>query len=171
LRILVCGLGLGFTLAEVLRRPESACVVVVEIEPALVDWHRSAVVPAPDGMAVLDDSRVEVRIGDVQDVVQCEGSRAYDLILLDVDNGPGFLVYDSNADIYSRDFLRRCADLVAERRGVVAVWSASGSEALTTAMAETFAANDERLVPVLLGARETAYHLFLGFSAPVGKAV
>jgi spermidine synthase len=171
LTILVGGLGLGFTLAEVLRHPEAAAVVVVEIEPDLVEWHRRGVIPAPDRMAVLDDPRVEVRIGDVQDVVQREGGRAYDLVLLDVDNGPGFLVYDANADIYSREFLRRCADLVAERRGVVAVWSASRSEALTTAMAETFAANDERPVPVLLGTRETTYHLFLGFSAPAGKAV
>ena len=85
-QVLVGGLGLGFTLAEVLADPRVRRVVVAEIEPALVGWLRDGTVP--HGPALLADPRVEVAVDDVADVIG--GPRAsFDLVLLDVDNGPG----------------------------------------------------------------------------------
>src|SRR5437870_12019133 len=89
--VLVGGLGLGFTLAEVLADERVRRVVVVEIEPALVGWLRDGTVP--HGPALLEDVRVEVLVGDVAEVIAAAGDATYDLVLLDVDNGPGYPVH------------------------------------------------------------------------------
>jgi spermidine synthase len=169
LRVLIGGLGLGFTLREVLAHPRVEAVVVAEIEPDLVNWHRHGLVPSPDGMNVLDDPRVVIEIGDVRALVAGRARASYDLILLDVDNGPGFLVYDSNAEIYGSPFLRECSHLVEARRGVVAIWSADTSPQLTQVMQQVFDVMTEELVPVRLAARETTYHLFVGSTAVAGR--
>ena len=100
--VLVGGLGLGFTLAEVLADPRVRRVVVAEIEPALVGWLRDGTVP--HGPALLADPRVEVRVADVADVIG-EAEGVFDLVLLDVDNGPGYLVHDANSALYGRTLL------------------------------------------------------------------
>jgi spermidine synthase len=166
LRVLIGGLGLGFTLHEVLDDDRVTSVVVAEIEPDLVGWHRDGVVPAPFGRSILDDSRVTVEIGDVRACVDRLRSTSVDLVLLDVDNGPGFLVYDSNATIYASGFMRNCARVADVEHGVVAIWSASAAESLMTTMTTVFDHVDQRAIPVTLGTRETTYHLYLGSITP-----
>lgn len=172
IRGLVGGLGLGHTLDEILRSQSVAQVVVVEIEPALIEWHRRGIIPAPSaaGVHVLDDPRVVVEIDDIRAAVEREASAdsSYDLVLLDVDNGPGYLVYDANAAVYRDPFLRTCAQLVESRQGLVAVWSSSTSEALLEALATVFDRTEERHIPVHIGRRDTTYHLYLGSN---GRAV
>ena len=97
--VLVGGLGLGFTLAEVLADPRVRRVVVAEIEPALVGWLRDGTVP--HGPALLSDPRVEVRGRRRGAACLAAAHAAYDLVLLDVDNGPGYLVHDTNAALYT----------------------------------------------------------------------
>ena len=104
-RVLVGGLGLGFTAHEVLTDPRVERVDVVEIEEALVGWMRDGTVP--HGPTFLADERLRVVVGDLRAAVAEVGPRSYDLVLLDVDNGPGQLVHDSNAEIYERPFLAR----------------------------------------------------------------
>ena len=164
LRCVVGGLGLGYTLAELLRSPRSKTVTVVEIEPDLVAWHRSGAVPPPQGVAVLDDARVTVVISDVRDVVT-QLVEDVDVIVLDVDNGRGFLVYDTNAGLYQHDFLARCAEALAPG-GVVAMWSAAPDRELYDVLDGVF--DDAQLVPipVTLDGRTTAYHLLLGWRLP-----
>lgn len=161
LRVLLGGLGLGFTLEEVVRDAAVTEVVVVEIEAALVDWHRAGLIPSASG--AFADPRVQVEIGDAADVVQTIAPGSVDAVLLDVDNGPGFLVYDANAAIYREPFLRACRR-ATRRGGVTAVWSSAPSPQLSTTMADVFEAVEEGVVPVTLGARATTYHLFLGRS-------
>jgi spermidine synthase len=170
LRVLVGGLGLGFTVAALLDDPRIERVVVVEIEADLVRWHRSGVVPhpraessGPNG-ALLDDPRLEVVVGDVRGVVAEQPRSAYDVMLLDVDNGPGFLLYDANAAIYREPFLRECADGLRPD-GAVAIWSASEATGLAAAMGAVFATTDVRAVPVTLNDRRTHYHLYVGHTA------
>jgi spermidine synthase len=166
LRVLVGGLGLGFTVAALLEDRRVAGVVVAEIEPDVVRWHRRGLVPHPSGRAessLLDDPRVEVLTADVREVVAAR-SAAYDLVLLDVDNGPGFLLYADNAAIYREPFLATCARAVRSG-GVVAIWSASEATALREAMGSVFATTDVRAVPVRLNERRTHYHLYLGRTA------
>lgn len=127
LRVLVGGLGLGFTLRALLDEPRVAQVEVVELHPALVGWARDGLVPTLVG--VLDDPRVAVTVADVLDAVPAVAAGTLDAVLLDVDNGPGFLVHPGNAAVYRPDFL--AAALRALRSdGVLAVWSADPAPAL-----------------------------------------
>ena len=158
-RVVVGGLGLGYTLAEVLAEPRVDSVLVAEIEPDLVDWHRDGLVP---GSPLVDASgeRVELVIGDVRDVVAGLPPGSVDLILLDVDNGPDFLVYEANAGVYESPFLTACRHALAPG-GLVAVWSADSSPALTAALEAVFGTTQELALPVTLQTRHTTYHLFL----------
>lgn len=119
-RILIGGLGMGYTLAAALRRIGAAGrVVVAELVPAVVTWNRGPL----SGLAgrPLEDERVTVREADVARILQ-EERGAYDAILLDVDNGPEGLVREGNDWLYARPGLE--AALAALRpSGVLAVWS------------------------------------------------
>src|SRR5690349_13186687 len=119
-RVLVGGLGLGFTLHEVLADPRVGTCTVVELEQTVVDWMRDGTIA--HGPAFLADQRVNVVVQDVGVALSEAGEDAYDLVLLDVDNGPDYLVHDANAALYAEPFL-----LAARRAsaGVVAIWSAS----------------------------------------------
>lgn len=125
--VVVAGLGLGFTTSAVLDDPRVAQVTVVEVEPALVDWVQRGLVPGATGL--LDDARVDVAVGDVADVLPALAPRCAHAVLLDVDNGPGFLVHPGNARVYSAEFLRVSAGRLAAG-GVLALWSADPSQAL-----------------------------------------
>ena len=94
-RVLLGGLGLGFSLRAVLDQlPPTGHVVVVELSRELADWNRSHV--AALAGRPLDDPRVELVAGDVYACI-AEARAAYDAILLDVDNGPRALVHETNA--------------------------------------------------------------------------
>lgn len=127
-RILIGGLGMGFTLRAALAlAPERASLVVAEILPELVEWadrHMAEVFGD-----CLGDPRVRVQVADVAALIR-QGSSDHDAILLDVDNGPGGLTRPGNDALYAE------AGLTAARRalapgGVLAVWSASPDAGFT----------------------------------------
>ncbi|MGI8576453.1 MAG: hypothetical protein ACR2KG_00725 [Nocardioidaceae bacterium] len=157
LTVLIGGLGLGYTLQEVLADARVRSVIVAEIEPTLVEWHRHGLIP--ETRTVCADARVNMRIGDVRAVAGQLEADSCDLILLDVDNGPGFLVYDENAAIYRRSFLGECRRLIRPG-GVTAIWSADASPDLAGAIVDVFGDCSETAVPVTLGHRDTTYHVF-----------
>jgi spermidine synthase len=162
LDVLVGGLGLGYTLAEVLADRRVRQVTVAEIEGVLVDWHRDGTLDdALEGASPVNDDRVVVQVGDVKEAIEAAPSASFDLILLDVDNGPGFLVYDANAAVYEEAFLTTCAERT-RRGGVTAVWSAETAPELLSTMDQVFDHAEEWPIPVVLGQRATTYHLFLG---------
>lgn len=156
LRVLIGGLGLGYTLREVLRDDRVRQAHVIEIEPELLDWHQRGLVP--ETAAALRDPRTRVSIGDIAEVLGEQ--EPCDVLLLDVDNGPDFLVYEHNSALYGTDFLTRCA-AVLNPGGTIAVWSADTSPGLLAAMREVFGGCTELVLPVVLGQRETTYHLFV----------
>lgn len=158
LRVLVGGLGLGFTAAALLADPRVAHVTVVEIEPLLVRWLREGVAPSPPGL--LDDARLAVVPADIADVVAGLPPTGLDALLLDVDNGPDFLVHGSNARVYESPLLAQAAAAVRPG-GVVAVWSAARSPALRDVLASVVGACTERLVTVAREGRELEYALYL----------
>jgi spermidine synthase len=131
-RILIGGLGLGFTLRAALDvLPKSARVVVAELIPEVVAWNRGehgALAKRP-----LDDKRVKVVVDDVGEVIKRTAD--YDAILLDVDNGPDALVHPGNAGLYKRAGLMRARKALRDG-GVLAVWSAFGSKTFTMWMKE-----------------------------------
>ena len=157
--VVVGGLGLGFTLGEVLADSRVERCSVVEIEQTLVDWLRNGTVP--HGPALLADDRVNVVVADVGVAVAEAGASSYDLVLLDVDNGPGYLVHAANAALYNADFLR-AVQRILRPGGVVAIWSANRSPALLEALATVFAQAEEQPLDVVLQGRETQYWLYVG---------
>lgn len=119
-RVLVGGLGMGYTLRAALDLlPEGAEVVVAELVAEVVEWNRD-VLAALAGRP-LDDPRVSVAVGDVAEVAR--RAPPFDAILLDVDNGPAAFTRASNAGLYGD---RGVAALRSALRasGVLAVWSA-----------------------------------------------
>lgn len=120
-QVLVGGLGLGFTLRAVLDRvPEDSVVTVAELVPELVEWNRAYLGKLNDD--ALEDPRCSVVVGDVVDLIK-RSSRAFDVILLDVDNGPSALAQEKNQRLYSEAGVRMC-HAALRPEGVLAVWSA-----------------------------------------------
>lgn len=158
LRILVGGLGLGFTVAELLHSPRVAAVDVVELEPALVDWIRDDLVPHTAG--VLSDPRVRVRVGDVHTAVRDDRPGSYHAILLDVDNGPDWLVHEPNAQLYERPFLTACVRALRPG-GLLSVWSSERARPLHRLLGELFVSCDELHETVNREGRRIDYYLYL----------
>ncbi len=157
-RVVVGGLGLGYTLRELLADRRVASVQVVELEPALVQWVRDGLVPPAAG--VLDDPRVDVVLADVADYLHGLPPASVDAVLLDVDNGPEFLVHGSNAALYEARSLSRTLG-VLRPGGVLAVWCAGRSPALADALAAAAGSVEEIPLTVRRESRVLAYALYL----------
>ena len=155
--VLVGGLGLGFTAHAVLADPRVEKVAVVEIEDAIVGWMRDATVP--HGPAFLADERLTIVVADVRAAVAEATPASYDLVLLDVDNGPGYLVHDSNAEVYAVPFLRQLHDLLRPG-GALVVWSAAPDRALGEAVEQVFGAVAPVPFDVQLQERAEQYWLY-----------
>ena len=126
--LLVGGLGMGFTLAAALARVgERARVVVAELVPGIVDWNRTVL--ASGSGKPLADARTEIHAGNVVDLVKTS-VRAWDAILLDVDNGPRGISHAGNDWLYSWQGLE-AAHRALRPGGVLAVWSAFEDNAFT----------------------------------------
>jgi spermidine synthase len=127
-RVLIGGLGMGYTLRAALRSlGDDARVDVAELVPAVVRWNRGVL--APVAGAPLLDPRAHVIEGDVALVIR-EAEALYDAILLDVDNGPVALSSPLNARLYDAAGLTRTSRALRPG-GVLAVWSTSDSPAFT----------------------------------------
>lgn len=156
--VLVGGLGLGFTLRELLGSPDVDRVVMAELHGEIVQWMRDGTIPGAD---LLTDRRTEVVVDDVRDVVIAQHLRSLDAICLDVDNGPDFLVHQENDDVYRRDFIETCASRL-RTGGHLAIWSMADSADLRAALAVTFVSVTVEAVPVDLQGRDEHYWLFTG---------
>jgi len=121
-RILIGGLGMGFTLRAALNEVgDTASIVVAELVPAVVAWARG---PMAEVFGTsLTDPRVTIRETDVGALIRAERT-AYDAILLDVDNGPEALTRPANDDIYNLSGLH-AAKAALRPGGVLAVWSSA----------------------------------------------
>ena len=120
-RLLIGGLGMGFTLAAALQHVgNQAKILVAELVPAVVEWNKGPLGEHAD--YPLQDPRVELRQGDVARMIKAK-QQVYDAILLDVDNGPEGLTRKKNDWLYSINGLN-AAYAALRPRGVLAVWSA-----------------------------------------------
>lgn len=141
--VLLGGLGLGFTLRACLDGVSpDATVDIAELVPAVVRWNRGPL--APLARVPLDDPRVRVLEGDVATPIAAARAR-YDVIALDVDNGPSALVSRGNAALYGEAGLRR-AQTALRLQGALLVWSAGEDPAFEQRLARVgFAVTRERV--------------------------
>lgn len=120
-KVLVGGLGMGFTLASALESVSAnALVTVAELIPEVVEWNRG-----PLGECAgkpLEDSRSQVRLGDIAELVK-QQQPDFDAILLDVDNGPEGITHSNNDWLYSTRGLEALYNSLRPK-GMLAVWSA-----------------------------------------------
>lgn len=125
-KVLVGGMGMGFTLAAALNATtESSKVVVAELVPDVIEWNKG-----PLGECAgypINDDRVIVHLGDVAEFFKAKSGKLkqpeFDAILLDVDNGPEGFTHGDNNNIYSLNSLTAISQTL-KPQGVLAVWSA-----------------------------------------------
>ena len=119
-KVLVGGLGMGFTLAAALKAiSKSSQAVVAELVPEVIEWNKG-----PLGECAgrpLDDDRVQVHPGDVAELFKT-GQATYDAVLLDVDNGPEGFTHADNNNLYSIKSLLAIRQSLRPA-GVLAIWS------------------------------------------------
>jgi spermidine synthase len=154
-RVLVGGLGLGFTMHEVLADSRVQACTVVEIEQAVVDWMRDGTIA--HGPQLLADERASVVVADVAVALAEAGEAAYDVVLLDVDNGPGHLVHDANDALYKEPFLEAARRATAQ---VLVIWSSAEAPQLEAEMATVFGNVLATPYDVRLGERDATYWLY-----------
>lgn len=142
-RVLVGGLGVGFSLAEAVALG-AAAVTVVEIEPAVLRWNREHL-----RTAALADPRVTVVLADLADVLRTDPGR-YDAVCLDVDNGPDRTVTAGDAALYGDPGLAAVDRLLAPG-GTLAVWSANAAPAFEARLRAGFGTVEVRTVAVPRG--------------------
>jgi spermidine synthase len=161
-RVLIGGLGMGFTLAAALEAlgPEAE-VVVAELVPEVVEWNRT-LIGAPAG-APLTDPRSKVYIGDVADVIRREPG-GFDAILMDVDNGPEALVRRENDWLYAPAGLRATRDALRPN-GVLAVWSASPDSLFSVRLKQTGFAVREHVVRPHRAGKGPRHHIWVASRA------
>ncbi len=158
-RILIGGLGLGFTLRRVLESVGSGAEIeVVELVPEVVEWNATYLQSLHQG--ILTDQRVSVRVEDVRTVIRASEPGVYDAILLDVDNGPVALMAESNRSLYSEKGLRQIR-LVLRTGGRVVFWSAGPDARFVGRLKRSGFAVTQVPAKVHSGARQAAYRLFV----------
>ncbi len=153
--VLVGGLGLGFTAHEVIADPRVESCTVVELEDAVVGWMRDGTIA--HGPGLLAEERLSVIVGDVAMALTEAGEGAYDLVLLDVDNGPDYLVHDANAALYQQPLLAAAHRATAQ---VLAIWSAAEAPQLAAALESVFGNVTAAPYEVALGTRAEHYWLY-----------
>lgn len=120
-KVLVGGLGMGFTLSAALKATSASSeVVVAELVPGVVEWNKGPLGECAGNP--LNDQRAKVYLGDVAELF-ITPEPTYDAILLDVDNGPEAFTHDDNSELYSMDSLLAIRKMLRPN-GVLAVWSA-----------------------------------------------
>jgi spermidine synthase len=135
-RILIGGLGFGYTLRRVLELcPPDAIVDVAELLQEVIDWNREFLKEV-NGLLV-DDPRVRIHRRDVGDIIERVGKERYHAILLDVDNSPDPLVQQGNARLYNRGGIAR-TKAALHAGGRVVFWSANPDKDFARSLEKVF---------------------------------
>jgi spermidine synthase len=174
--VLLGGLGLGYTAAEVLTSPVRR-LDIVELEPALIEWAKLGVTDLLQRLA--SDPRVRFHAGDIADVLgdrpraepvdvphrrtgrsgPANPAGPWDAILLDVDNGPDFLIHPQNADLYAGPLLAAAYRQLTPG-GVLAIWCQGKASSLDVALRQLGGTVDVRRLHAVRGARHMEYVIY-----------
>ncbi|MFK8849068.1 spermidine synthase [Streptomyces sp. Ac-502] len=156
-RVLIGGLGVGFSLVRAVEEARWGRITVVEREAAVIDWHRAGPLSAVSG-AALADPRTEIVAADlVAYVREGAGPRLFDALCLDIDNGPEWTVTEDNGGLYSPAGLAACRERLTPG-GVLAVWSAQPSAAFEEALRNAgFTGVRTEEIPVVRGVPDVVH--------------
>jgi spermidine synthase len=152
-RILIGGLGVGFSLDEALRHPAVTEVVVIEVEEAIIRWHATHF--GAHGSRAREDPRTRVVNADLTAWL-VDGADQFDAICLDIDNGPDWTVAAGNAVLYTEEGLSRLRHRLVPG-GVLAVWSAMAAAAFEATLRRHFISVEVPLVEVPRGDPDHVY--------------
>jgi spermidine synthase len=154
-RVLVSGLGMGFTLRALLdRAPGTARVTVAEVNPVVVEWCRGPLGPATND--AIADPRVHVHVGDVAELI-ASSPGAFELILLDLYEGPNSASQQADDPFYGPAALARLHRALAPR-GVAGIWS----EDADAPFAKRFAAAGFAVTKASIGRGGRRHVVYLG---------
>lgn len=153
-RIMIAGLGLGYTLRAVLDLVGAdVSVTVCELIPEVVAWNQGPL--GPLAAHPLDDPRVSVVVADIRDHLRAS-REDYDLILLDTDNGPEIVIRPENTGLYQACGMQDVLDALAPD-GLAAFWSATASDTFEAGL-DRFGWNWRRKDIALIPGRVDAMH-------------
>lgn len=152
-RVLIGGLGVGFSLMAAAQRADAAAIDVVEISADIIRWHDSYLRHLT--AAARSDPRVAVINADIT-VWLPHRPAPYDAICLDVDNGPNWTVQDANQALYSDEGLLRLRDALSPG-GCLAVWSAAEDPGFEQRLRRHFSRAGRQQVPVPRGEPDVIY--------------
>jgi spermidine synthase len=170
-RVLVAGLGLGYTVAAVSAKDVDV-IDVVEIEQCLIAWADQGLTATL--AAVSSDPRVRLHAADVRRVLagrSDELAGPWDAIVLDVDNGPDFLIHKENRALYTEAGLRAAYGRLTPA-GTLAIWCQSATPDLRAVLERIAPSAREHIVEVTRGARSFPYAIYTvsGPTGPRGSA-
>jgi len=143
LRVLVGGLGLGYTAQAVLESPRVVEVVAVELLPQVVGWLEDDLIPL--SAELKGDPRFRTEIGDFFARLAGSPVERFDLILADIDHAPDQNLSGANLPFYTLEGLERARTHLAPG-GLLAVWSSADSAAFRKALEGVF--NEVRVEPI-----------------------
>jgi len=158
-RVLVGGLGLGYTVSAILAK-RVAVIDVVEIEQCLIEWACRGLTATL--AAVASDPRVRFHATDVRLVLAglSDGTAGpWDAIVLDVDNGPDFLIHEENRALYTAAGLRAAYARLTPA-GTLAIWCQSAAPELRAILERTAPPMREHTVEVTRGERRLQYAIY-----------
>jgi spermidine synthase len=150
-KILIGGLGVGFSLGEALRHKGIENVTVVEIEPKIIEWNKKYLAKFSNNG--LEDSRVKIINDDLIEWM-FKTKEQYDVICLDIDNGPHWTVFSHNSRLYSCEGLGRLTELL-NTNGAISFWSASKSPVFERRLRSFF--KNINVYPVTLDGKKPDY--------------
>lgn len=132
--VLVGGLGMGFTVKEACLYPDIEHVDVVEIQPAIVKWNKEYLYNYND--RCLEDDRVNIIVDDFYDYVTSTNKK-YDIVSMDIDNGPMMLVKANNERVYNLSFFEKVKEIM-KPGGIFVIWSCNQEPGLLEQTRQVF---------------------------------
>lgn len=143
LRVLIGGLGLGYTSWTALESDRVSQCEVLEFLPQVINWLKQDMIPLSGKLNA--DNRLTITQSDIYQQLASPPDKRYDLILIDVDHSPDEKLDDGNGHFYTAEGLRR-AKLHLEENGVLGIWSYAESPRFADALHEVF--REVRIEPV-----------------------
>ena len=159
LEVLIGGLGMGFALDEALRTENVRRVTVAELEPVIVDWFERYGGERAQAARAAAGERSRIVVTDVFDLMR-ERPGAFDLIALDTDNGPEWLVREPNARLYDEAGIRLAHDAL-RADGVAVFWSPGEYGWFAALLERVFARVEPAAADELVDGRRLRYTMYV----------